>query len=67
MSTAIAATGAVSGLAPVIVPLAVGLVAGLVSWFFEFQLRDFIEGSPWLIPVLIAIGASGLTFWLMLA
>lgn len=43
--------------------MAVGAIAALGAWFFETQLKNFIDDSPWAIPLFAAIGISGLMFW----
>ena len=54
-----------SAIAPIVIPLAAGVAAGVVAWFFEASLKDFIDQSPWVIPLLAAFGVTGLLFWLM--
>jgi hypothetical protein len=53
-------------LAPILMPLAAGVAAGFAAWFFESSLKDFIDQSPWVIPLLSAFGVTGVIFWLMM-
>lgn len=48
-----------------VIPIVAGLAAAVVAWFFELQIRDIIDRSPWMIPILAAISVTGLLFWLM--